>query len=142
MNAVYLDTTVVLRFVFRQPNSLDVRRLGAFAVGSELLRVECLRIFDRLRLQSRIGAAEAEIRRAALDALLDAVGEIALSRAILRRAAGPLPGPLGTLNAIHLASALMFRELRHQDEVAFATHDRALGAAASLHGFRVLGLPE
>ena len=56
-------------------------------------------------------------------------------------AAGSLPGTLGTLDAIHLVSALVFRERLADDEppLAFGTHDRALGVAATLAKFKVLG---
>lgn len=58
---------------------------------------------------------------------------------VLRRAAQPLPVALGTLAAIHLATARLWRELRDQDLV-MATHDRTLGLAAQAIGLRVIGL--
>jgi len=49
-----------------------------------------------------------------------------------------MPTELGTLDAIHLASALLWRETTAEDLV-MATHDRALGLAALAHGLRVVG---
>jgi hypothetical protein len=46
--------------------------------------------------------------------------------------------PLGSLDAIHLATAELWRETRGQ-EIVFATHDRALGLGARASGFKVIG---
>lgn len=53
-------------------------------------------------------------------------------------AAQPLPPELGTLDAIHLATALLWRETMG-DPLSMATHDVALGIAAEAHGLTVLG---
>jgi hypothetical protein len=56
----------------------------------------------------------------------------------LSRAAQPLPLTLGTLDALHLASALAWRE--HAGEsVVLATHDARLGAAARALGLGIIG---
>jgi prevent-host-death family protein len=45
----------------------------------------------------------------------------------------------GTLDAIHLATALLWRE-RSDADLLMATHDATLGLAARAVGFRVIGL--
>ena len=60
------------------------------------------------------------------------------SNVVLSRASQPLPTPLGTLDALHLATAMLWREAGHQDLV-MATHDIALGVAARVLGLRVVG---
>ena len=57
---------------------------------------------------------------------------------ILARASLPLPTPIGTLDAIHLSTAMLWRESSTSDLV-FATHDSALGIVARVSGFRVVG---
>ena len=57
---------------------------------------------------------------------------------ILDRAAQPMPTELGMLDAIHLATALLWRDLTHAD-VVVATHDTALALGAQAYGFRVVG---
>jgi hypothetical protein len=61
---------------------------------------------------------------------------------LMQTAAGPLPGALGTLDAIHLVSAMNFRDRLADDEppLFFGTHDRALAVAAALSKFEVLGV--
>jgi len=50
-----------------------------------------------------------------------------------------MPMPLGTLDALHLATALIWRD-RMGPLSAVATHDAALGGAARTFGFEVLGV--
>ena len=57
---------------------------------------------------------------------------------MLGRAADPFPTTLGSLDAIHLASALLVRD--ELEGLAFATHDDELGTAARATGFEVYGL--
>jgi hypothetical protein len=61
------------------------------------------------------------------------------SLSILRRAGDPYPVAIKSLDAIHLATALVWRDRRAPDLV-FATHDRQLGRAAAPLGFEVFGL--
>jgi hypothetical protein len=50
-----------------------------------------------------------------------------------------MPMPLGTLDAIHLATALIWRD-RLGPLPQMVTHDAALGAAARGFGFDVRGI--
>ena len=61
-----------------------------------------------------------------------------LTRTVLRRAALPMATPVRTLDAIHLATALMVRE-RTDDAVVFLTHDGRLSVAARALGFAIGG---
>lgn len=58
---------------------------------------------------------------------------------VLERAAQPLPTELGTVDAIHLATALLWKETTGADLV-MATHDTALGLGAHAHGLAVVGV--
>ena len=49
-----------------------------------------------------------------------------------------MPTGLGSLDAIHLASALLWKDAMGLDAI-MATHDDALGLAARAYGFKVLG---
>lgn len=60
-----------------------------------------------------------------------------IDRLVLERAAGQFPTSLGSLDAIHLASALIVRE--EILDLVVATHDRELAAASRSLGFRVVG---
>ena len=50
-----------------------------------------------------------------------------------------MPTELGTLDAIHLATALLWRD-QTQTQLVMATHDTALALAATAHGLQVVGV--
>ena len=134
----YVDASVLLRVVMRQPNSL--REWGQIerGVSSALIVTESLRTLDRLRLRAQLSDAEIAIRRGAVLAVIASLELIEIDETVLDRAAQPMPTELGTLDAIHLASALLWREAIGRD-LAMATHDRALALGAQAHGLRILG---
>lgn len=134
----YLDTSALLRLVLREPGGLEDLRSCESLVSSEILAVESLRTIDRLRLQGTLSAEEAASRRHWTNEWLEAVDLVLLQRPILARASEPFPTPLGTLDAVHLATALVWRDRMHQS-LTMATHDRDLGLAARSFGIEVLG---
>jgi predicted nucleic acid-binding protein len=81
---------------------------------------------------------EAAVRQRAVADWIEA-NLVLLRPPVLRRASEPLPAALGTLDAIHLATALIWRE-RMGSLTTVATHDAALAAAARTFGFDVLGI--
>jgi predicted nucleic acid-binding protein len=133
---VYVDSSVLLRIVLREPNCLRAWSRIQDAASSELLRVECFRTFDRARVAGYLADDEVADRRLAIDDMLESFDKVTLDRRILRAAAEPMPTTLGTLDAIHLASARALRA-RYPD-VKFATHDKSLATAARAVGFSVL----
>jgi predicted nucleic acid-binding protein len=94
---------------------------------------------DRLRLGEGVGEAEIVRRREAVYRILDAVTVVDVTRPILARASQALAVSLGTLDAIHLATAMLWRE-QSAAVLVMATHDAALGLAARSVGFRVIGV--
>ena len=63
---------------------------------------------------------------------------VEIDAGVLDRAAQPMPTEPGTLDAIHLASALLWKEVA-REELVMATHDRALAIAAEACGLPVVG---
>ncbi len=135
---VYLDSSVLLRIILGQADSLREWRRIERAVASALVEVESLRTLDRLRLAEAVPDDQIASRREAVFRLLEAVEIVEASRTVLQRASQPLPTSLGTLDAIHLATALLWREGTGVD-LAMATHDGALATAARASGLRVVG---
>jgi hypothetical protein len=64
---------------------------------------------------------------------------VELDRAILARASEPFATVIGTLDALHLATALRWEESQNT-KLVMATHDSALAMAARAHGFPVIGM--
>src|SRR2546426_3681440 len=99
---------------------------------------ESLRTLDRLRLLAKLSDEDVASRRATILQLISSLELVEIDAVVLDRAAQPMPTELGTLNAIHLATALLWKEMSRMDLV-MATHDGALGLAAKAHGLPVLG---
>ena len=134
----YVDTSVLLRLALGEPEPLSAWSAIELAVSSELARVEALRTIDRARIAHALSDDAVADRREAILGLMDGVHLVALDAAVLGRSAEPFPTSLGTLDAIHLSSALLARDA--YPELAFATHDRSLATAARAVGFRVVGV--
>jgi predicted nucleic acid-binding protein len=135
---VYVDSSVLLRLVLRQPGALKEWSSVEEGVTSALTQVECLRTLDRLRVVERIPDEALASRREAIFGLLSTLSVVDVAGAILDRAAQPLPTALGTLDAIHLATAQLWRE-RTATDLTMATHDAALATAARSLGMPVVG---
>ncbi|MGC1458390.1 MAG: type II toxin-antitoxin system VapC family toxin [Steroidobacteraceae bacterium] len=134
----YVDSSVLLRLALGQPNSLPEWRQIDRGVSSALIATESLRTLDRLRIRAGLSDAETARRRATILNLINALELIEIDSIVLDRAAQPMPTELGTLDAIHLASALLWKDVMGVDPV-MVTHDEALGLAAHAHGLKVLG---
>ncbi len=135
---VYVDSSVLLRIVLGEPDRLRIWPTITNAISSELIRLECMRTIDRARI--RLGLEDRKVAkyRADLFEAVEAFSLVALDSIVLERASEPLPTTLGSLDAIHLASALLIRD--SLDGLVFATHDDELGMAALATGFRVHGV--
>ena len=135
----YVDSSVLLRVLLGQRNALREWRDIDKGIGSALIEVECLRTLDRLRFAEDLRDDDIATRREAVFRLIEAIEVIDLTHAVLARAAQPLPTALGTLDAIHLATALMWKE-QSGDDLVMATHDTLLAMAARASGIRVVGV--
>ena len=135
---VYLDTSVTLRHLFHEPDPLADWGHWREAYASRIWLTEARRTVDRLRLEGRI--ADAEVARLAEDLTMihEALHVIAVTEEILEAAAAAFPTTLGTLDAIHLASALAVHAGGNLDR--FLTHDHRLAIAARSVGFAVAGV--
>ncbi len=135
----YCDASVLIRFVLDQPGRLTALEDHGELVTSTLAEVECLRAVENAWLRREIDDEAFVARRTETYAKLSSLRRIDLSRAVLRRAQEPFGVPLRTLDAIHVATALLWRDRREPD-VVFATHDRQQAHAAAMLGFEVIGV--
>jgi predicted nucleic acid-binding protein len=134
----YIDTSALLRIVLREPGAVGDLQTYDGLVASELIAVESARTIDRLRNLGVLTMEEATERIGMVNEWLEAVDLVLLRPPVLTRASEPMPMPLGTLDAIHLATALIWRD-RLGPLPQMVTHDAALGAAARAFGFDVRG---
>jgi uncharacterized protein len=134
----YVDSSVLLRVALGQPNALPEWRDIERGVSSALVTTESLRTLDRVRLRVNLSDIEVARRRSTILSLIDSLELVEIDSVVLQRAAQPMPTELGTLDAIHLASALLWKDALGADPV-MTTHDKALALAAQAHGLKVLG---
>ncbi len=135
----FVDSSVLLRKLLGEPHPLKEWKTIRTAYASRILALEVGRVIDRLRLNGDIDDDDVvrlhhEARRA-----LASVIVVPVTERILRRAQGPMPTTLGTLDAIHLASALEVAASMPLPP-ALATHDTQLARAAQASGLLVCGV--
>jgi len=135
----YVDASVLLRVALRQADALPEWRDIQQGVSSALIMTESLRTLDRLRLRANLSDENVASRRATILQLIASLELVEIDMIVLDRAAQPMPTELGTLDAIHLATALLWKEMTHVP-LTMATHDGALGLAAKAHGLPVVGI--
>ncbi len=124
---IYLDTSAFLKSVLDEPQSPALRRYldevdPDALVSSKLLAVESRRGILRNR----------RARMPAVDAALAVVTLLDISDTVIE-SASRLPDPmLRSLDAIHLATAMLIRE----DVNVLLSYDDRLTAAAASHGLK------
>ncbi len=126
-SAVYVDTSVLGRVILEEPDRDAISRdLGLFErrVASRLLWLE-------LR---RVGRREDALYEA--ERVLEDVTLIPIDEATLSSAESIAPPTVGTLDAIHLATAVRLAEADKLD--ALMTYDKQLARGAEEHGLTVL----
>jgi len=129
---IYLDSGAVVKLVRQEEHSADLvdwlnGHRGTPLVTSALVEVEVARALRRAAPQALVGvpAVLARLFRMELDATIKAA------------AAGFAETTLRSLDAIHLATAVLARS--QYEGLVFATHDSELANAARSLGFRVVG---
>lgn len=128
--------SLVFRDHHRIPDFSHFKKL----ISSRLIMTECFRTLHRLLADKSITESTfivkgREFRKAFLE-----INLVEVSGPILERAMQAFPTHVKTLDAIHLSSALLWREIQNE-ELIFLTHDEKLGRAAELLGFETLGPP-
>lgn len=127
---IYVDSSVPLLALMEQTGgseaaALDEHRGEALRkVSSALLDVEVSRALRREGLDPALA-----------DALLDSIDLVVIDGEVVQRAKA-LTGELKSLDAIHLATALMLDHPR--DPVVLLTHAARLAEAARAHGLEVI----
>jgi len=136
---IYLDSSAVIRALTGDGDPLQEWGRWDRAYSSELMAVEVRRTIDRLRLERALDDEEVADAHHELSTAVRAISLIEITPEVLRRASQPMPTVVKTLDAIHLASALLFAE-RTNTDVLFGTHDRSQAIAARALGFEVVGV--
>jgi len=136
---VYAESSAVLAWLLGDDPGDAVRGVlvGAdVVITSDLTLVECDRVLIRATALGELPEAEAADRRARLAAAAAQWHVLKLGADIVERARRPFPGePIRTLDAIHLASALMARSV--SAGLDLLSLDRRIRSSGRKMGFRV-----
>jgi len=133
----YLDTSAFLQWVFLEKADFS-RPSGEKIVTSELLRVESHRTFHRLRLENRIDDEKFVKLETTFSDFWDSIYTVFPDEQILNLAARSFPTNIGTLDAIHLSTAILFQEVK-KEILTVITDDKQLSTTAKACGFKVVG---
>ena len=134
----YVDSSVVLRHILNGDPAFG-RAASSEAVGSsDLLAIECQRVLQRERLAGHLDDRQYTEAAMLLESILDRLTLIEMGPAVKRRAAGPFPTVIGTLDAIHLASAILWQETEPGEDLHILTQDRQLSLCAKAMGISVV----
>jgi len=134
---VYVDSSVVLRHILNDDPALGSTSFPDVLGSSDLLPIECQRVLQRERMTGHLDDKQYSESVVLLEAILDRLALIEMGPAVKRRAAGPFPTVIGTPDAIHLASALLWAETEPGSEFAILTHDMQLALCARSLGIRL-----
>jgi predicted nucleic acid-binding protein len=133
--SLYAESSAVLSWLMDEPLSAKVRaalKTADLIVSSDLTLIECDRVLWRAIALRELTEAEAADRRARLVSAASHWQVLRMSPEIIDRARAPFPGdPIRTLDAIHLASALVARASISRLEL-LTLDDRIRGAAKKL----------
>jgi predicted nucleic acid-binding protein len=125
---IYLDTSAFVKLVWAEPESdalsrFLTRRPATLLVSSVLLTVETRRAVQR----------EDPSALARADLLLTRVGRIGMTASLVESASRLPDRSLRSLDAIHLATALLLRD----DLDVIVTYDKRLATIAEAHNLPV-----
>ena len=134
---VYVDSSVVLRHILNDDPALARVTTFDMVGSSDLLLIECQRVLQHERMEAHLDDQQYCESLVLLETILDSLFLIELGPAVKRRAAGPFPTVIGTLDAIHLASAILWEEAEPNSDFSLLTYDKKLALCARALGVRV-----
>jgi predicted nucleic acid-binding protein len=134
---VYLDSSTIVRWWLKEPLPLQPWGSWERASFSALAAVEIRRTLRRLQSEGALTEADLSLMLAGQAEFEDVCRVVPIDWPIVELAGGPMPRPVRTLDAIHLATAMLLREV--EPGLVFATHDRQQAFAARELGFEVAG---
>ena len=137
----YIDSSVLLRIVLRQPSPLEDWDNLTRGVASELIAAECYRAIDQLWHRGNLIQDDVTEKREIVGTFVKRLNLRKIDERVLDLTSQPLPTPLATLDSIHLSTAMLYRAAHRDDgRIYFATHDVALARAAKAMYFDVIGV--
>jgi predicted nucleic acid-binding protein len=137
---IYAESSAVLSWLFGERRAVEVIETlesAEVVVASELTGVECARAIQRVASRGLIGRVQAATLLAEFGSAAAQWDRIEVRERVIGLASGPFPvEPIRALDAIHLASAMVAREV--WPELAVLSFDERVRANAAALGHTVL----
>jgi predicted nucleic acid-binding protein len=134
----YVDSSVVLRYLLVHDSAFNRTTQFDTVGSSELLIIECNRVLDRYRLENQISDAELAEVKQSFQRIVDGLHIIELTQSVKTRAAGSFSTVIGTLDAIHLASLLLWKESASKERFLLLSADQQMLTCATAVGVSLL----
>jgi predicted nucleic acid-binding protein len=126
----YFDSSVILRYAVGHERAIkDLSTYASKAMTSAITVVECLRVLDRWRITTEISDQKLVAARSLCLQILSGLRVIALDDQVIALASQTFPIAVKSLDAIHLASVIHFRNQCGAGPVLL-THDERLQMTA------------
>ena len=130
---VYLDSSFVIRRLLGVGKPAEFWGKWEKAYASVLMRTECYRIANNLRLGGKLDDAGRARLGTWIETVCNAVTQIPITDNVMKRAAEAYPVEIGTLQALHLAT-MQELEAVHGVKCVLASDDDGLVQAAKSLG--------
>lgn len=119
----YLDSSAVMRWIFRSPGYFKSFKGWSESVSSILLSIECYRTLDRLRLEGKLDDEEVTQARLQVQNIADSLQIVSIDDAVAALAQTSFPTVVKSLDAIHLATALLWQD-QTNERLTIVSHDK------------------
>ena len=136
---VYLDSSVLVRFLFNEPGERISLKENDEIYSSELIEIEVFRTLESAYLIKRISEGEYSQKCIEATEFISGISVIPLNREVLKKAASSFPFVIRTLDAIHVATAQWLKD-ELSENIIFCTHDERQGNAAISRRLLVKGI--
>lgn len=130
---VYLDSSFVIRRLLGVGKPAEFWGKWEKAYASTLMRTECFRAANHLRLNGKLDDAARARLGSWIETVCSTITQIPVTETILKRAAEAYPVEVGTLQALHLAT-IQELESVHGVRCTLACDDDGLIQAAKALG--------
>ena len=131
----YVDSSTVLRYVLNGEIQIQHALALPSVVSSELLNIECQRALHRCRLTGELDDDSLVEAYSKLAEVMLGITLLELTKPIKARAAETFPLPVKTLDALHLATLLIYKKALPVEELLLFSHDKGMNQCGLALGF-------
>ncbi len=140
MRHCYIDSSAALRWLLNAPGRDPGYGDWEYGVSSVVLDLEVRRTLHRLLLSGDLKANEYQACLTTHVEMTAGMALVNIDARVLAFAGSPFPMAVRSLDALHVASALLYQQEFETGSFQFLTHDRDQGQLAGAMGLVVHGI--